>query len=142
MAKQDEFQKEELSSKTLELMLFREMITSQDFLSRLSGVIDFRWFRTPHIRLMAEFAMLFYRKYGGVLTRDLVESLIQKRNDAQVIEANKVDMNTALYDFNKARDMKKKEEAPAAPTTKKCPFCQTEIDIKATRCPHCTSELK
>lgn len=44
--------------------------------------------------------------------------------------------------FNKAKDMKKKEEAPAAPTTKKCPFCMSEIDIKATRCPHCTSELK
>ena len=44
--------------------------------------------------------------------------------------------------FNKAKDMKKKEEAPAASTTKKCPFCMSEIDIKATRCPHCTSELK
>ena len=44
--------------------------------------------------------------------------------------------------FNKAKDLKKKEEAPADPTTKKCPFCQSEIDIKATRCPHCTSELK
>ena len=44
--------------------------------------------------------------------------------------------------FNKAKDLKKKEEAPAAPTTKKCPFCMSEIDIKATRCPHCTSELK
>ena len=44
--------------------------------------------------------------------------------------------------FNKMKDLKKKEEAPADPTTKKCPFCQTEIDIKATRCPHCTSELK
>ena len=44
--------------------------------------------------------------------------------------------------FNKAKDLKKKEEAPAEPTTKKCPFCQSEIDIKATRCPHCTSELK
>ncbi|MER2055173.1 MAG: MscL family protein [Clostridia bacterium] len=44
--------------------------------------------------------------------------------------------------FNKAKDMTKKEEAPAAPTTKKCPFCMSEIDIKATRCPHCTSELK
>ena len=37
---------------------------------------------------------------------------------------------------------KKKEEAPApaAPTTKKCPFCCSEIAIEATRCPHCTSE--
>ena len=43
---------------------------------------------------------------------------------------------------NKAKDMTKKEEAPADPTTKKCPFCMSEIDIKATRCPHCTSELK
>ncbi len=32
-----------------------------------------------------------------------------------------------------------KEEAP---TTKKCPFCQSEIDINATRCPHCTSVIE
>ena len=44
--------------------------------------------------------------------------------------------------MNKAKGLKKKEEAPAEPTTKVCPFCQTEISIKATRCPHCTSELK
>lgn len=38
---------------------------------------------------------------------------------------------------------KKKEEpaAPAAPTTKVCPFCRSEIAIEATRCPHCTSQL-
>ena len=44
--------------------------------------------------------------------------------------------------MNKARDLKKKPEKPAEPTTKKCPFCLSEIDIKATRCPHCTSEIK
>ena len=44
--------------------------------------------------------------------------------------------------FNKAKELRKKEEAAAAPTTKNCPFCCSEIDIKATRCPHCTSELK
>ncbi len=37
---------------------------------------------------------------------------------------------------------KKAEEAPAAPTTKVCPFCRSEIAIEATRCPHCTSELE
>lgn len=36
---------------------------------------------------------------------------------------------------------KKPEEAPAAPTTKVCPFCKSEVKIDATRCPHCTSEL-
>ena len=43
---------------------------------------------------------------------------------------------------DKAKELGKKEEKPAEPTTKTCPFCQSEISIKATRCPHCTSELK
>ena len=38
--------------------------------------------------------------------------------------------------------MRREEEAPPAePTTKDCPFCATEIAIKATRCPNCTSEV-
>jgi large conductance mechanosensitive channel len=36
----------------------------------------------------------------------------------------------------------KKAAAPAAPTTKECPYCYSNIPIKATRCPNCTSELK
>ena len=40
----------------------------------------------------------------------------------------------------KAATIGKKPEAEAAPTTKTCPFCKSEIDIEATRCPHCTSE--
>lgn len=43
--------------------------------------------------------------------------------------------------MTKAFTRKKKEEAPAAPTTKVCPFCKSEVNIEATRCPHCTSEL-
>lgn len=38
--------------------------------------------------------------------------------------------------------LKRKEEQPAAPTTKKCPFCKSEIAVDATRCPHCTSQLE
>jgi len=33
-------------------------------------------------------------------------------------------------------------EAPAAPATRECPYCVSEIPVKAVRCPHCTSELK
>jgi large conductance mechanosensitive channel len=37
---------------------------------------------------------------------------------------------------------KKAAEIPAAaPTTKECPYCSTNIPLKATRCPNCTSPL-
>lgn len=36
----------------------------------------------------------------------------------------------------------KKPAAAAAPTTKTCPRCATEIPLAAKRCPHCTSELQ
>lgn len=45
--------------------------------------------------------------------------------------------------MNKAAELGKKKEEPAepaAPTTKICPYCKSEIAIDATRCPHCTSE--
>ena len=35
----------------------------------------------------------------------------------------------------------KTEKPEETPTTQICPFCMSEIDIKATRCPHCTSKL-
>ncbi|HAB93242.1 MAG TPA: large conductance mechanosensitive channel protein MscL, partial [Lachnospiraceae bacterium] len=45
--------------------------------------------------------------------------------------------------MNKAAAVvKKPEEEPAAPTTKICPYCKSEIAIEATRCPHCTSQLE
>lgn len=44
--------------------------------------------------------------------------------------------------INKVRNIGKKEEAPAAPTTKVCPYCQSEININATKCPHCTSDVE
>ena len=43
--------------------------------------------------------------------------------------------------MNKAASIGKKEEEPAAPTTKMCPYCKSEIAIEATRFPHCTSQL-
>lgn len=49
-----------------------------------------------------------------------------------------VKMMNNLYKIGKKKPV---EEAPAAPTTKICPHCCSEIAIEATRCPHCTSEL-
>lgn len=43
--------------------------------------------------------------------------------------------------MNRLKNIAPAKEAVAEETTKKCPFCQSEIDINATRCPHCTSVL-
>lgn len=49
-------------------------------------------------------------------------------------------VNTAA---DKAKKLgKHEEEKPEAPTTKKCPYCLSEIPLEATRCPHCTSQLE
>lgn len=44
--------------------------------------------------------------------------------------------------INSINEIGKKPQPEAAPTTKNCPFCMSVIDIKATRCPNCTSEIK
>lgn len=44
------------------------------------------------------------------------------------------------YTFN--RRVKEENTPPPAPTTKKCPYCVSEIDLNASRCPHCTSILE
>ncbi len=41
---------------------------------------------------------------------------------------------------NKLR--REKPAPPAEPTSKECPYCFSAIAIKATRCPHCTSDIK
>ena len=65
-------------------------------------------------------------------------------------------INTKLQDAASALDKKAKklakkgqivedksvEEVKPEPTTKVCPFCFTEINVKASRCPHCTSVLE
>lgn len=43
--------------------------------------------------------------------------------------------------INKMTSVRKKEDIVIAPTTKKCSYCQSEISVDATRCPHCTSNL-
>lgn len=42
---------------------------------------------------------------------------------------------------NKAVNLGKKKEE-SEPTTKDCPYCFSKIPVKATKCPHCTSEVE
>ncbi len=77
---------------------------------------------------------------------------------AQAHEAGSVTINigvflNAIIDFlivalviflliRQLNKLEKKDEKPAEVTTKTCPYCLTEIPVKATRCPACTSDLK
>lgn len=42
----------------------------------------------------------------------------------------------------KAEAKKAKETEAAAPTTKVCPYCKSEIPVDATKCSHCTSDVE
>jgi len=46
-----------------------------------------------------------------------------------------------IFFLIRAANKMKRAPAPAAPTTKECPFCHTTIPLAATRCPNCTSTL-
>lgn len=43
--------------------------------------------------------------------------------------------------INKLASLGKHDEPAAAPTTKICPYCKSEIAIDAVKCPHCVSDL-
>lgn len=50
----------------------------------------------------------------------------------------------AIFMILKGMERTKKKEAPAAPAapaTKECPYCISQVSLKATRCPNCTSQL-
>ena len=70
----------------------------------------------------------------GLAGSDFVSTIINFLITAAVLFA-------IIKVFNKLSTIGKKPEAPKAPTTKKCPYCLSEIPIAATKCAHCTSEL-
>jgi large conductance mechanosensitive channel len=48
----------------------------------------------------------------------------------------------AFVIFLLVRQINKMKGAPAPAATKECPYCLSTINVKATRCPNCTSDLK
>jgi large conductance mechanosensitive channel len=42
----------------------------------------------------------------------------------------------------KAVNRLQRQPAPATPDTKPCPYCTMTVSLQASRCPHCTSELR
>ncbi|SFL41690.1 large conductance mechanosensitive channel [Lachnospiraceae bacterium KH1T2] len=108
-------------------------------ISMITGGIDFsNWFISldgSHYATLAEAqeAGAATLNYGTFITAVINFILM-----ALVIFCLVKTLNT----LNDKLAKKKADEEAAAPTTKICPFCKSEIAIDATKCPHCTSDLK
>ncbi len=112
---------------------FTSIVTSlnEDILSPILGIFGGTDFSNLTLKLgMGDAAPIL--KYGNFITA-VINFLIT----AFVIFCIVKFINGASDRLSAAKD----EEAPA-PTTKKCPYCQSEIDILAIKCPHCTSDIK
>ena len=98
---------------------FGAIVTSvvEDLLTPIIGMI----FKQP------DFSSI---KLGSIMVGNFINAVI-----------NFIIIALCMFAVVKAMNKLKKPAAPAKPA-RKCPFCKGEIADDATRCPHCTSELK
>lgn len=117
------------------------------FISIFTGKIDFN-------DMMFTFGNTSI-KYGSFITNVMNFLIIAFSVFLMVRYINKINktLEEKAKDFNKKiekehkffKNRKRKisqETSTPAPTTKICPYCLSEINIKASRCPHCTSILE
>lgn len=97
----------------------------EDIINPILGLFGGMNFDKLHVKLLGE-VTLNYGKFITAVMNFLIMALV---------------VFVIVKTVNKAasRLVPKQEEKV---TTKKCPYCKSEIDIKATRCPHCTSMLE
>ncbi len=110
---------------------FTSIVSSlvSDIINPILGLFGGMNFDQLKITLLGE-ATLYYGRFITAVINFLIMALVI----FVIIKA----MNTAATRFHH----KEKEEEKQEPTTKKCPFCKSEIAIDAVRCPHCTSVLE
>ena len=110
---------------------FQNIVTSltHDILSPIIGIFTGKNFDTWKFTILGEVDIL----YGSFIT-SIINFIIMAFVVFLIVK-----LVSKIMSVNKKP---KEAQEPAEPTTRKCPFCMTEIDINATRCPACTSILK
>ena len=108
---------------------FTAIVTSlnEDILTPLLGIFGGTDFSNLTVTLgsSADAPILMYGNFITAVINFLITALV---------------IFLIIKGINKVNDKFKKPEEEAAPTTKICPYCKSEIAIDATKCPHCTSE--
>lgn len=107
---------------------FTSIVSSlvEDIINPILGLFGGMNFDQYKVKLLGQVTL----NYGKFITA-VINFLIMALVIFVIVKA----MNTA------SEKLSRKEEIADDETTKKCPFCMSEIDIEATRCPHCTSVL-
>lgn len=108
---------------------FTSIVTSlvEDIINPLLGLFGGMNFDRLHVNLLGE-VTLNYGKFITAVVNFLIMAFI---------------VFLLMKAVNGMGDMLiKKEAEEAAPETKICPFCKSEIAVEAVRCPYCTSELE
>lgn len=110
---------------------FSGIVTSlnEDIISPILGLFGGKNFDQLSLNILGEVTL----NYGKFLTA-VINFLIMAFVVFCIIKA----VNKAGEKTKKLAHLNKEEPAP---TTKKCPYCLSEIPIEATKCAHCTSEL-
>ncbi len=84
--------------------------------------------------LLVAFTLFLFVTYISKLNEKLEKAKLDQL-------ANLGHLNEKIFKHKKSKKNVEDEKVPE-PTTKICPYCLSEIHFKATRCPHCTSELE
>ena len=104
--------------------------------AEVAGAIKLPW--VDYSGLDSEAALALSINYGGFITA-VINFLILAVILFIMLKA--INTATKAAEAAAAKLKKDKEDAEAeALTTKICPFCKSEINIEATKCPHCTSD--
>lgn len=97
----------------------------------ITAIIDF---------LIIAFSIFIAIRSANKINKRLVDSA--KGNFEKITKKGKERLEK-LSKKNRLFKIKEKKQEPAPePETKICPFCFSEINYKAVKCPHCTSDLK
>lgn len=132
---------------------FKEFITKGNVMDMAVGVMIGGAFKSIVDSLVNDILMpIIAAITGGIDFSDWAITFGEGENAAMLTYGNFISavinfllMALVLFlvikTMNKAKSAFEKPKAAAAPTTKKCPYCKTEIALEATRCPNCTSQL-
>lgn len=103
--------------------------TSIKYGSFVTNIINF---------LIIAFSVFLMVRYVNKLNKALEEKAKLMTEDFN----KKIEKQPKFFKFRKKKKNSVTKETIPAPTTKICPYCLSEINIRASRCPHCTSILE